>query len=56
LQEALDCERYAVIRRLAATIMQGDRAGGRLPFPWMPGTMPGMTIKLIPNHVNESEH
>ena len=27
-----------------------------LPFPWMPGTRPGMTIKLSPNHLNESEH
>jgi hypothetical protein len=27
-----------------------------LPFPWMPGTRPGMTIKLSLNHLNESEH
>ena len=25
-------------------------------FPWMPGTRPGMTVKLIMKHLNESEH
>jgi hypothetical protein len=27
-----------------------------LPFRWMPGTRPDMTIKLSLNYLNESEH
>jgi hypothetical protein len=25
-------------------------------FRWMPGTRPGMTVKLIMKHLNEAEH